>query len=97
MIKEGMKIKYLPKMNHAKIVMIDGNWCTFGSTNIDTLSLLMNHELNLISTNKDLVCDMGNEIDKWENESREVTYQTLVFHELNFFQKVIGRLARYFV
>jgi cardiolipin synthase len=34
---------------HAKTALIDGEWCIIGSSNLDHLSLLVNHELVLIA------------------------------------------------
>lgn len=46
----GVKIyEYLPRMLHAKIAIVDGEWATLGTANLDYRSLFQNYELNLIS------------------------------------------------
>ncbi|BCU78160.1 phosphatidylserine/phosphatidylglycerophosphate/cardiolipin synthase family protein [Luteolibacter sp. LG18] len=45
----GVKVYRYPRMTHMKVMIADG-WATFGSANLDTLSLRINRELNL-STN----------------------------------------------
>lgn len=39
-------------MLHAKIVIIDGYWCTVGSTNMDTRSFRLNFELDIVVYSK---------------------------------------------
>ncbi|MEK7610033.1 MAG: phospholipase D-like domain-containing protein [Patescibacteria group bacterium] len=54
LLESGVKI-YLYKKNiiHSKSVVIDGNWSTVGTLNLDNVSLLYNFEANIISNNKD--------------------------------------------
>jgi cardiolipin synthase len=50
-LKAGMKIYvYQPIMMHAKTAVIDDEWATAGSFNLDSLSFFFNHEANLISS-----------------------------------------------
>lgn len=52
-LKAGIKI-YLYNKNiilHSKTVVCDNNWGSIGSANIDNLSLLLNHEGNVVSKN----------------------------------------------
>jgi cardiolipin synthase len=45
----GMEIyEYTPSFLHAKVAVIDGEWATVGSSNIDPFSLLMAREANII-------------------------------------------------
>lgn len=45
----GMEIyEYTPSFLHAKVAVIDGEWATVGSSNIDPFSLLMAREANLV-------------------------------------------------
>lgn len=49
LIKRGISIfAYQHFMLHAKVVIVDDNWASIGSTNIDYLSLRVNREANLI-------------------------------------------------
>ena len=46
--------EYLPRMLHAKTLIVDGTWCTVGTANLDYRSFFLNYELNLASTEKRL-------------------------------------------
>lgn len=49
MLRAGIHIYHFDRtVLHAKYVLIDGEWATVGSTNIDYLSLLRNREANII-------------------------------------------------
>lgn len=41
-------IEYQSSYLHAKVAVIDGRWCTVGSSNLDPLSLLLAKEANLV-------------------------------------------------
>jgi len=45
----GVRIfEYTPAFLHAKVAVVDGQWATVGSSNIDPLSLLLNLEANAV-------------------------------------------------
>lgn len=46
LIAAGAQVYQYPGMTHMKVVICDG-WATFGSANLDTLSMKINRELNL--------------------------------------------------
>lgn len=47
-LKAGIKIYiYMPTMMHAKTAVIDDEWATVGSFNLDSLSFYFNHEVNV--------------------------------------------------
>ncbi|MEX8505387.1 cardiolipin synthase ClsB [Leptothrix ochracea] len=49
LLHAGVKIfEYTPAFLHAKVALVDDDWATVGSSNIDPLSLLLNLEANLI-------------------------------------------------
>lgn len=49
LLSAGVEIfEYMPAFLHAKVAVVDDNWATVGSSNIDPLSLLLNLEANLI-------------------------------------------------
>ena len=58
LMADGIRIfEYLPPPRgklHAKTALIDGEWCIIGSSNLDHLSLLVNHELVLIARDRTL-------------------------------------------
>ena len=49
MLRAGVRVfEYTPAFLHAKVAVVDGDWATVGSSNIDPLSLLLNLEANVI-------------------------------------------------
>ncbi len=56
LISSGVRIyEYQPRMLHAKIVVIDGDWATVGTANLDYRSLFLNYEL-LLATREPGIC-----------------------------------------
>jgi cardiolipin synthase len=52
-LKEGMTIfEYTKSFMHSKVAVIDGTWCTIGSSNIDPFSLLLAREANIFIFDK---------------------------------------------
>lgn len=49
LLSQGIEIyEYTPAFLHAKVAVVDGQWATVGSSNIDPLSLLVNLEANVV-------------------------------------------------
>ncbi len=49
LLASGVKVyEYMPAFLHAKVAVVDHEWATVGSSNIDPLSLLLNLEANVI-------------------------------------------------
>ena len=47
MLEAGVKVyQYAPGMMHSKFVLVDGEWASVGSANMDNRSLLLNFEAN---------------------------------------------------
>ncbi|HEX7965076.1 MAG TPA: phospholipase D-like domain-containing protein [Gammaproteobacteria bacterium] len=56
LLEAGVQIhEYLPRMLHAKTLVIDGEWCSVGTANLDYRSFFLNYELTLTSTDAALV------------------------------------------
>ena len=48
LLEAGVQLlEYQPAMMHGKAMVVDGRWCTFGSTNFDPRSFFLNSELNV--------------------------------------------------
>ncbi len=48
LLKAGVEIhEYSPSFLHAKVAVVDGQWATVGSSNLDPLSLLLAREANI--------------------------------------------------
>ncbi len=54
MLDNGIRVFVYPKMTHAKATIIDG-WLTVGSANLDHLSLRVNKEVNVATSNPQAV------------------------------------------
>lgn len=58
-LKSGVCIyKYNPEFIHSKIIIVDDNWATFGSLNLDNLSFVYNIEANIVTTDTKCVDDL---------------------------------------
>ena len=56
LMESGVEIyEYLPRMLHTKTLVVDGDWCSVGTANLDYRSFFLNYELTLISTEPTLV------------------------------------------
>lgn len=56
LLAAGVQIhEYMPRMLHAKTLVVDGDWCTAGTANVDYRSFFLNYELTLVSTAPALV------------------------------------------
>ncbi len=59
LLKSGVKIfRYTGPMLHAKTAVVDRSWSTIGSFNLDSLSLLFNYELNVVSDSEDFAFEL---------------------------------------
>ena len=57
---DGVRIfEYTPAFLHAKVAMVDDDWATVGSSNIDPLSLLLNLEANVIVRDAAFTAESG--------------------------------------
>ncbi|RKP59397.1 cardiolipin synthase ClsB [Pararobbsia silviterrae] len=50
--------EYNKTLLHGKVAVIDGNWATVGSSNLDALSLVLNHEANVVIVNDPVVSSL---------------------------------------
>ena len=61
----GVEIyEYQPAFLHAKVVCVDDEWATVGSSNLDPLSLVLNLEANLIVRDRAFVRTLSAELQK---------------------------------
>jgi len=61
LLKEGVKIyERRNVVLHAKTAVIDGVWSTVGSTNLDSLSLLSDDEVNAVILSREFAVEMEN-------------------------------------
>ena len=59
MLSSGIKIfLYQGENIHGKTTVIDGDWASVGTMNMDAISLLYNFEANMVSTNQKFAEEM---------------------------------------
>ena len=52
LLRAGVQIaEYEKTMLHGKVAVVDSNWATVGSSNLDALSLMLNNEANVVLVN----------------------------------------------
>jgi cardiolipin synthase len=73
LLSTGVRIfEYTPAFLHAKVAVVDGQWATVGSSNIDPLSLLLNLEANAVVEDATFAQLLQQRIDAALAVSREV-------------------------
>ncbi|OWQ93545.1 cardiolipin synthase B [Roseateles aquatilis] len=73
LLGHGVQIyEYTPAFLHAKICVVDNDWATIGSSNIDPLSLLLNLEANVVVRDAAFSGDVAREFDAAVALSRRV-------------------------
>ncbi|WP_157271267.1 cardiolipin synthase ClsB [Azohydromonas aeria] len=73
LLRHGVRIfEYMPAFLHAKVALVDDDWATVGSSNIDPLSLLLNLEANVMVRDHDFTRELAAEFDAAIAVSREV-------------------------
>jgi len=69
----GIRIfEYTPAFLHAKVAVVDDDWATVGSSNIDPLSLLLNLEANVVVRDGDFASALGQRLDAAMALSQEI-------------------------
>ena len=71
LLEAGVKIfEYLPRMLHAKVIIVDEKWATLGTANLDYRSLFQNYELNLITRDRKLCHTL---LEQFENDIKQAS------------------------
>jgi cardiolipin synthase len=74
MLSRGIRIyEYTPAFLHAKVALVDDDWATVGSSNIDPLSLLLNHEGNIVVRDAAFNANLAAAFEVAIAVSREIT------------------------
>ena len=108
MLSYGVQIyEYMPAFLHAKAALVDDDWATVGSSNIDPLSLLLNLEANVVVRDRGFNAALGAAVEAAIAVSREVTAPPLapgwpaalrrgfVAWVANWYLRLAGISARY--
>lgn len=77
---------------HAKYMVVDDNFAMVGSTNLDYLSLLRNHETNMILYNPDTVSRFIDQFHKDAPSCRKADWD--YWHSLSWLYRLGGYIAR---
>jgi cardiolipin synthase len=78
LIKNGCKIFLTkPPFDHSKLMVVDGSWLLFGSTNWDPRSLRLNFEFNVECFSKELAKGITNYIDELKSEAKTVDLNSI--------------------
>ncbi len=73
LLSSGVRVfEYTPAFLHAKIGVVDGEWATVGSSNIDPLSLLLNLEANVVVRDEGFAHAVAAEFETAVAASREI-------------------------
>jgi cardiolipin synthase len=73
LLSRGIRIfEYTPAFLHAKVALVDEQWATVGSSNIDPLSLLVNLEANVVVEDAGFVNTLAAELERDFAASTEV-------------------------
>jgi cardiolipin synthase len=74
LLSAGVRIfEYTPAFLHAKVAVVDDDWATVGSSNIDPLSLLLNLEANVVVQDLGFNGTLALRFEAAVAESREIT------------------------
>lgn len=75
LLKSGARVfKYQSAILHAKTVVIDGNWATVGSLNLDNLSFLWNYESNIVSSDQKFIGELARHFEEDIRNSKEIHF-----------------------
>lgn len=74
LLESGVRIfLYQGNIIHSKTMVIDGDWATVGSMNLDSASLLYNFEANIVSTNSKFSEELASHFVHDLKESKEMS------------------------
>lgn len=95
LLKKGVHIfEYQKSILHAKTAVIDDQWFTIGTANIDHMSFFYNLEVNLFGSDDEAACILAAQFQKDLKASREIHLSE--WQERSAFDRNIDRLYYYF-
>ncbi|MEJ8835527.1 cardiolipin synthase ClsB [Ramlibacter sp. AN1133] len=79
LLRAGVRIyEYCERPLHGKVAVMDDEWCTVGSSNLDPMSLLFNLEANVIIRDRAFTQTLSANLDKLMRKAcNEITVQSL--------------------
>lgn len=95
-LKAGITIyEYHKSFMHSKVAVIDGEWATVGSSNIDPFSLLLSLEANVVIYDKTFAETLRNDIGASLQVAHTITLET--WKHVNMFKRFNAWIAYGFV
>jgi cardiolipin synthase len=93
LLESGVRIfLYEGNVIHSKSVIIDGEWATVGSMNLDSASLLYNFEANITTMNTKFTEELAAHFVRDIHHSKEIKLDE--WHKRFFTEKIVERLMR---
>jgi cardiolipin synthase A/B len=104
LLKHGVRIaEYEKTMLHGKVAVVDADWATIGSSNLDALSLVLNNEANMVLVNHPEIAELhdailqafdeGRPIDEKHYASRPVTERALNWLAYNSYRLMMKMIT----
>ncbi|GKS92083.1 cardiolipin synthase ClsB [Acidovorax sp. SUPP2539] len=110
LLRAGVRIyEYCDRPLHGKVALVDGEWSTVGSSNLDPLSLSLNLEANVVTRDKDFNATLHERLDhlmqhscrqveatppsRWDGLRLLRSY--FLFHVMRWFPSWAGWLPRH--
>ena len=84
-------VLYEANLLHAKYMMVDHDWATVGSTNLDYLSLLRNKEANIIIYDEEKIAELHGHYDNDLTSSENISLD--YYRRLPWAYRVLGKLG----
>ena len=93
LLAAGVEIhEYAPSFLHAKVAVIDSQWATVGSSNLDPLSLLLAREANVVVTDRVFAQDLRARLENaMQHQGRQL--DPAVYARRPLRQRFLDRLA----
>ncbi len=95
LLSSGVKIyHYRKSVIHCKTMVIDDEWATVGSTNMDIISFFYNREANVITTDKEAVMELKQHFSNDLKNCIEIDWNA--WGNIPLWKKTIGYIGRLF-
>jgi cardiolipin synthase A/B len=93
LLRNGTQILHYQKtVLHAKYILIDEDWATVGSANMDYLSLLRNREANIFTTDQETIMKIRDDFEECIKHCHAI--DMAYYHRIPLLQKILGYLGR---
>lgn len=94
LLRAGVIIhEFIERPFHGKVAVVDGEWATLGSSNLDPLSLALNLEANIVSREAGFVADLRTHLDRLIREHCKRIDTQQFEHKRGIGRQLIGGIA----